>query len=219
MAVSTASPPEVVKASRSFAVIAHAISLTSPRRSLWTPTAKPRPSCSRTASTTKSGEWPNRFVPKPSAVSMYSLPSTSQIRDPLERSGDDLVDELLPGRVEPDDRAVVGESRAPRLGEPLRPRRPGVGAAHERLDRGPLAVGQVAARGPVALVARREVVALGGHGRLGLGRLGGRGGLASAGLAAAVVARTAPMPPAPWPRPPAWLEPAMPRSAPAPRRA
>ena len=86
IAVSTASPPDVVKASRSLPVIVHVISATAPSRSLWTPTAKPRSSCALTAATTKSGECPNRLVPNPLAVSMYSLPSTSQIREPLERS-------------------------------------------------------------------------------------------------------------------------------------
>ena len=86
--------------------------------------------------------------------------------------GHDLVDELLPGLVEPDDRAVVGEPRPPQLGEPLRPRCPGVVAADEVVDGGLLALGHGAALATraMALAAGREVVGLRGRRRRRLGR-------------------------------------------------
>ena len=44
----------------------------------------PRPTRSRTASTTSGWEWPAASTPKAMSKSMYSLPSASQIREPSD---------------------------------------------------------------------------------------------------------------------------------------
>src|SRR6185295_17992038 len=86
-----------------------------------------------------------------------------------------LVDELLPRRIEADDRPVVREVGAPPLREALRARGPRVRAPDQLGDRRLLTVGQRSTPA-VGLIAGGEVVAglwCRGRGR-GRGRRGGR---------------------------------------------
>ena len=142
-------------------VASQAISETSPSRWFWTPTSiaalelladggrRRSPASDRTG-----------WCRTPAPCRCTRCRRRPRSSTPLDRCGDDLVDELLPRLVEPHDRPVVGESWPPGLRETLRPRRPRVGAANEVVD-GVLLLRSVTSwlsPSACALIARREVV-------------------------------------------------------------
>ncbi len=82
IAAELASVPELANATRSMPVISASSSAASPVSALRGPNCTPRDRCSRTASRTNGGSWPNISTPKPMVMSVYRLPSTSVIDTP-----------------------------------------------------------------------------------------------------------------------------------------
>ena len=121
MAVSTASPPDVVKASRSLPVIAHVISATVAQQVALDADRESAVELRLDGRHDEVRGVPEQIGAEP--VGGVDVLVAVDVPDPraARALGHDLVDELLPGLVEPDDRAVVGEPRPPQLGEPLRP--------------------------------------------------------------------------------------------------
>ncbi len=85
MAVMHASVPELVKVARSIPVSSQNRAATSPEMAARGPSSNPSSTCRAIVSRRKSGSWPKRCTPMPMVTSTYSLPSTSQRRDPRER--------------------------------------------------------------------------------------------------------------------------------------
>ncbi len=86
IAVMTASEPVLQNVARSIPVNLQMSCAARPASGDCGPISTPFSSCSTTASVTKPGEWPNMFRPNPMSMSTYSFPSTSQSRDPEERT-------------------------------------------------------------------------------------------------------------------------------------
>ncbi len=84
IAAITASDPVLQKVTRSMPVNSLIRRATSPAIGDCGPISTPLRSCSVTASVTNAGECPKRFRPNPMSMSTYSLPSTSEMREPDE---------------------------------------------------------------------------------------------------------------------------------------
>jgi hypothetical protein len=86
IAVITASVPELVNVARSIPVSSQKSAAASPEWAERGPSSNPSRNCASIVSRRKSGSWPKRWTPMPMVTSTYSLPSTSQIREPFERA-------------------------------------------------------------------------------------------------------------------------------------